>query len=145
MKKISCIIISVIITLSLCSCMHSTFLHIESGFSEKLTDLLSEKYELNIPESAEFVSGYFDRSFQDPSVTVYFTVSENDVENLFGDNWQKDSTNNDHTGLFPELSFEPKKNYIYTKELYTVLICSEAENGIVECAFIGRHPGGSFK
>lgn len=145
MKKISCIIISLIILFSFCSCTDSTFLYIESGFSEKLTNLLSEQYEVNIPESAEFVSGYFDRAFRDPSVTVYFTVSENDFEKLFGDNWQNDSLTNYSSLLDDEWNFEIADTYVYGKELYTALICSEAENGIIKCVFTGRHPGKYFR
>lgn len=144
MKKITCIIISLAIVLSLCSCKVSGPLTIESGFSEKLVMLLSERYELYIPESAEFISGYFDRAFRDPSVIVYFTVSEAEFETVFGDNWERDRFY-DHTGLFAELSFEPDGSYSYTKELYTALIFSEAENGIINCAFSGRHPGKTFK
>ena len=145
MKKWVCIFLSFIIAFSFCSCTASGPLTIESGFSEKLITLLSEQYELNVPDSAEFVSGYFDRAFRDPSVAVYFTVSEAEFETLFGDNWEKDSYNNRHKGLFAELSFEPDRSYTYNKELYTALVCSEAKNGIISCAFTGRHPNRKFK
>lgn len=145
MKKSLYIFLSVIIALSLCSCTASGPLTIESGFSEKLITLLSKQYELNIPDSAEFVSGYFDRAFRDPSVVVYFTVPEAEFESLFGDNWEKDNNNNRHKGLFAELSFESDGSYTYNNELYTALICSEAENGIIHCAFTGRHPNRKFK
>lgn len=145
MKKYLFAVISIIIALSLCSCSSSSFLNIESGFSQRLTDLLSEKYELNIPDSAEFVSGYFDRAFRDPSVNVCFTVREHEFEKLFGDNWKKDSHTN-YSSLFSnEWSFEIADTYVYSKELYTALVCSEAENGIIKCAFTGRHPGEYFK
>lgn len=143
MKKAVCVFVSLIVALSLTSCNVSGPLVIESGFSEKLVTLLSEQYELNIPDSAEFVSGYFDRAFRDPSVVIYFTVSENEFESIFADNWTKDRS--DHTGLFAELNFEPEGNYSYGKELYTALVYSEAENGIINCAFTGRHPGKTFK
>ena len=143
MKKAVCILVSLILTLSLTSCTASGPLTIESGFSEKLVTLLSEQYELNIPESAEFVSGYFERAFRDPSVVIYFTVPENEIETLFINNWAK--VRSDHTGLFHELDFEPEGSYLYEKELYTVLLCSEAENGTVKCAFTGRHPEKNFK
>ena len=144
MKKISCIIISLIILISFCSCTDSTFLYIESGFSEKLTNLLSERYEINITDSAEFVSGYFDRAFRDPSVTIYFSIPEEDFEKLFCDNWQKDNTGYSSI-LDDEWKFEISDTYIYINELYTALICSEAENGIIKCAFTGRHPGKYFR
>lgn len=143
MKKVVCFLVSLILALSLTSCMASGPLTIESGFSEKLVALLSEQYELNIPESAEFVSGYFERAFRDPSVVIYFTVPENEIETLFINNWEK--VRSGHTGLFHELDFEPKGSYLYEKELYTVLLCSEAENGRVKCAFTGRHPEKNFK
>ncbi len=143
MKKAVCVFVSLIIALSLTSCNISGPLTIESGFSEKLVALLSEQYELNIPESAQFVSGYFERAFRDPSVVVYFTVPENEIETLFIDNWAK--VRSDHTGLFRELDFEPEGNYLYEKELYTALLCSKAENGTVKCAFTGRHPEKKFK
>ena len=143
MKKAVCILVSLIFALSLTSCAASGPLTIESGFSEKLVTLLSEQYELNIPESAEFGSGYFERAFRDPSVVIYFTVPENEIETLFINNWVK--VRSGHTGLFHELDFEPEGSYLYEKELYTVLLCSEAENGTVKCAFTGRHPEKKFK
>ena len=145
MKKIICIAISLAIIFALCSCTVSGPIIIESGFSEKLINLLSGQYEIYIPESAEFVSGSFDKAFRDPSVIIYFTVSETEFETLLGNGWEKDDSDNRHTGLFSELNFEPQGSYSYTKELYTALICSEAENGIINCAFTGRHPQKTFK
>ena len=87
MKKAVCIFVSLILALSLTSCTASGPLTIESAFSEKLVTLLSEQYELNIPESAEFVSGYFERAFRDPSVVIYFTVPENEIERSVCKGW----------------------------------------------------------
>ena len=147
MKKIFCIALTVIMLLSFSGCSFFTTgpLEIESGFSRKLVSLLSERYELNIPESAVFIDGRFDRAFRDPSVTVCFTVDADELEPMFAGNWEEDKSDK-HVGLFTnDYSFDPDGGYEYQKEMYTCLLYTDNGDGTLTCYFNGRHPGRSFR
>lgn len=147
MKKIFCIALTVIMLLSFSACSFFTigYLEIESGFSRKLVSLLSERYELTIPESAVFVDGRFDRAFRDPSVTVCFTVDADELESMFAGNWEEDKSHK-HFGLFiNDYSFDPDGGYEYQHELYTCLLYTDNGDGTLTCYFHGRHPGRSFR
>ena len=147
MKKIFCIALAVIMLLSFsaCSFFSTGPLEIESGFSRKLVSLLSERYELTIPESAVFIDGRFDRAFQDPSVTVCFTVDADELESMFAGNWEEDKSHK-HIGLFTnDYSFDPDGGYEYQKERYTCLLYTDNGDGTLTCYFNGRHPGRSFR
>lgn len=147
MKKIFCAALAIIMLLSFsaCSFFSTGPLEIESGFSRKLVSLLSERYELIIPESAVFVDGRFDRAFQDPSVTVCFTVDADELESMFAGNWEEDKSHK-HIGLFiNDYSFDPDGGYEYQKERYTCLLYTDNGDGTLTCYFNGRHPGRSFR
>lgn len=147
MKKFVCAILAVILLLSFsgCSFFSIGYLEIESGFSRKLVSLLSERYELNVPESAVFIDGRFDKAFQDPSVTVCFTVGAAELESMFAGNWEEDNSHK-HIGLFRnDYSFDPDGGYEYQKERYTCLLYTNNGDGTLTCYFTGRHPGRSFK
>lgn len=147
MKKIFCIALAVIMLLSFsaCSFFSTGPLEIESGFSRKLVSLLSERYELNVPESAVFVDGRFDRAFRDPSVIICFTVDADELESMFAGNWEEDKSHK-HFGLFKnDYSFDPDGGFEYQKERYTCLLYTDNGDGTLTCYFHGRHPGRSFR
>lgn len=148
MKKMACIIIFVILMFSFsgCSFFSTAPLEIESGFSDKMTSLLSERYELSIPDSAAFIKGCFDRAFRDPSLTVSFTVDSDEFEEMLAVSWEKLNNPQGYTGVFgSEYDFEPDGGYSYQKELYTYILFTENGDGTRTCYFIGRHPNTSFK
>lgn len=148
MKKTACIILSLILMISFagCSFFGTAPLEIESGFSDKMMSLLSERYELSIPDSAVFIKGYFDRAFRDQSLIVSFTVDSDELEEMFVANWEKLDNPQNYTGSFgSEFDFEPVGGYAYQKELYTYLLFTENGNGTLSCYFTGRHPNTSFK
>ena len=147
MKKIFCIVLTVIMLLSFsgCSFFSTGPLEIESGFSRKLVSLLSERYELIIPESAVFVDGRFDRAFRDPSVTVCFTVDADELESMFAGNWEKETSGYGYGFFENDYSFDPAGGYLYQKELYTCLLYTDNGDGTLTCYFTGRHPGRSFR
>lgn len=147
MKKTVCFVLSAILLLTFSGCTFFSigYLEIESGFSRKLVSLLSERYELNIPDSAVFIDGRFDRAFQDPSVTVCFTVDAAELESMFAGNWEEDKSHK-QVGLFiNDYSFEPDGGYEYQKERYTCLLYTDNGDGTLTCYFTGRHPGRSFR
>lgn len=148
MKKFVCAILAVILLLSFsaCSFFSTGPLEIKSGFSKKLVSLLSERYELSIPDSAVFIDGRFDRAFRDPSVELCFTVKEEQLEQLFIDNWEETKSGY-HIGLFNDRynNLEPDGKYEYQKELYTYLLYTDNGDGTLTCYFTGRHPGASFR
>jgi len=117
---------------------------IKSGFSEELVSMLADKYQLTIPASAEFITGYFDQALQDPSVHIAFTVSATDLPLMLSDAWMDDSKSHStpSDSFFNDLiEMEPQQYFTYTGEMFTYLFCSAPENGRITCAFIGRHPG----
>ena len=147
MKKIFCIALAVIMLLSFsaCSFFSTGPLEIESGFSRKLVSLLSERYELIIPESAVFVDGRFDRAFRDPSVIICFTVEADELESMFAGNWERENNNYGLGFLENDYSFDPDGGYVYQHELYTCLLYTDNGDGTLTCYFNGRHPGRSFR
>ena len=147
MKKTVCFVLTAILLLTFSGCTFFSTgpIEIKSGFSNRLTSLLSERYELNVPESAVFVDGRFDRAFRDPSVTVCFTVDAAELESMFAGNWEEDKSHK-HVGLFiNDYSFEPDGGYEYQKERYTCLLYTDNGDGTLTCYFTGRHPGRSFR
>ena len=116
---------------------------IKSGFSEELVSMLADKYQLTIPASAEFITGYFDQALQDPCVRIAFTVDALDLPGMLSSMWKDDSERHPYgSNAFDALiEIEPQQYFTYTGEMYTYLFCSAPENGRITCAFNGRHPG----
>lgn len=147
MKKTVCAILAILLLLSFSGCTFFSTgpLEIKSGFSKKLVSLLSERYELNVPDSAVFIDGRFDRAFRDPSVIICFTVEADNFEEMFIGNWEKENSGYGHGFFENDYSFDPDGGYLYQKELYTCLLYTDNGDGTFTCYFNGRHPGTSFR
>ncbi len=113
--------------------------HIAS-FDNDLTAMLHDQYELTIPENAVFHSGYYDNAFQDNGIYLSFSVPAAQFDALFSDRWDiTDAPCGDQ--VLEDLLDKPvDRMYVYSQEMYTYLIGSSSENGMITCAFHGRHP-----
>ena len=60
---------------SLSACIAGIPTKIESIDFDNVKNLLKEQYELNLPDSATYIGGYFDNAFRDPSIIAYFMVT----------------------------------------------------------------------
>lgn len=147
MKKTVCFVLTAIILLTFSGCTFFSTgpIEIKSGFSNRLTSLLSERYELNIPDSAVFIDGRFTRDFRDPSVVICFTVEADTFEDMFIGNWERDDKNGYMGHFSNKYTFDPDGGYVYQKELYTCLLYTDNGDGTLTCYFTGRHPGRSFR
>lgn len=56
---------------------------IENGFIPELTEMLSEKYGLTIPENAEFIRGDYTNAFRDPAAVIEFRLPAATEDMLF--------------------------------------------------------------
>ncbi len=143
--RILTIVLSAVFLLCLCSCsiIDEAFSpsEIEDGFSDEWLKTLSDKYNLNIPESAIYQKGFFEPG-QDFSVHMLFTVSADDFDSMIGDGWTKDAEGHSfgdewYTDLTDK---ELSHYYVYSKQ-YTVLFFSDAsEDSTITCVFVGWRP-----
>lgn len=110
---------------------------IKTGFNNARVKMLKERYELEIPESAIFISGYYDNAFRDPSIHITFKVLEKDFDALIRNNWKSQDLNI-WTGS-KEKGYSGM--YEYQKEMYTALFYYNPLDGYIKVDFLGRHPG----
>ncbi len=107
-----------------------------------------EKYDVNLPETAEFVMGYKIIS-RETYIAVLFTVTESDFDSLLGDTWSSVNGNLEDTdimtskfGLYPYRGVMNNKQWQFDKEMkcslrsYLRLYISKSIDGKVAVAFI---------
>lgn len=96
-----------------------------------LTENLEETYCIQLPENTEFVKGIYQPAFQDPTIRLWFNVSEEDFESVFiGDFWSESpsaSWGDSQEGF----RIAGSKDSIYGEMLY-----SYSENGRVSLYLI---------
>lgn len=109
---------------------------IHEGFSDALKDMLRERYELEIPDSAEFESGQMEFSLRDPYIGVYFSVPEADFESMFSDAWYKGEKYN---GGAPD-GFEAVDGRYYNGKPRAQLYYTEPVDGRISAYFYGVAP-----
>lgn len=115
---------------------------INEGFSDALKDMLRERYELEIPDSAEFESGQMEFSLRDPFIEVYFSVPEADFHSMFSDAWKYEIG---YKGGAPD-DVEAVGDKYYTGTPWAQLYYTEPVDGRISAYFYGVAPDkGSIK
>ena len=148
MKKISLIILSIILVFSLSGCLSTKPTKIDSSDFENAKSLLEEQYELTLSDSATFIGGYFDNAFRDPSVIVVFTIEQADFEMMFSENWVESGYIDEPNSFLVDSdvleSFSTDKKLDYQGAQFTFLWCDALENDTYRCVFCGHHPKENF-
>ena len=109
-----------------------------------------KKYDVNLPETAEFVMGYSTVS-RDPSRMVLFTINESDLDSLLGDTWssaEEDLKDTDiltsYFGLYPYKGVMDNRQWEFDIEMecslraYIWVYISRPVDGRVAVAVIYR-------
>ena len=148
MKKLSCIVISFILMFSLSACIAGIPTKIESIDFDNVKNLLKEQYELNLPDSATYIGGYFDNAFRDPSIIVVFSVEQTDFETMLSEKWVESGYLDEPNNFIGDNdileSFSTDKKYDFQGAQFTFLWCDILENGSYYCVFYGHHPSKYF-
>ncbi len=143
MKKAVLSVLLCLCCLSLAGCMGPFPERIAPEKFEDVTTQLAEQYELTLPSSAEFVGGYYDNAFRDPSLTVAFTVARSELDAMLSEHWKEASVVGKPAILKDQLAlddFTPDGQYHLETELYTFLWYTQTEDGRLLCLFSGRNP-----
>ncbi len=146
MKRVVLLLAVFALMLTLSGCWVDEPTDIAAKDFDKAQELMAEQYDLTLPDSAEYVGGFFDNAFRDPSMIVAFSVASEDVEWMLSETWEEgyDSSLPAYVEEYLGLSgFLAEKTWRYSGELYTSLWCSADENGRCVCVFSGRHPSRS--
>ena len=83
LKKITLILLVILIVIGCSGCTPII------RFYPELVAMLREKYDLNIPEDAEFISGYYDNQPQDDWFHLTVKIPKEKFGSLFGDGWSE--------------------------------------------------------
>jgi hypothetical protein len=107
---------------------------IKNGFSSEMQDLLKDRYELTIPESAIFIDGYYDNEYQDNAVHITFKIPTDVENNIYSSNWEDYSGDNyNKDGIIRTMSFKSIR--------YTYLWYYESDGKYTKIKFQGTFPG----
>ncbi|MGN0172241.1 MAG: hypothetical protein ACI39E_05630 [Acutalibacteraceae bacterium] len=113
---------------------------IRCGFSQEMVTMLRDTYELTIPDSAEFIKGYYDNAFRDPAVFLLFEVPDDEFQQIFSENWQYSEYTSELLAGAEMLEIPIEGSYKFKLKGDTYLIFAHTENGRVQCAFHGHGP-----
>ena len=121
---------------------------IENGFTPELTQMLSEKYGLTVPENAEFIRGYYTNAFRDPAVVIEFKLPAATEDTLFDrllsdEKWEPNPSQADpalqNTLIDSDTVYQ--KVVDSSDREYTLLFYTVTSDGSISCCFYGHHPG----
>lgn len=105
------------------------------GFTDTIVTALKDEYGITIPDSAEFISGHIDRSFQDPAIYITFTVPEEDVEPMLSSDWEEATGRTTINEVYSDKSW--RKSEKRTGHFY---VTEPDEDGLVTALFSGDNP-----
>lgn len=117
---------------------------IRCGFSQEMVTMLRDTYELTIPDSAEFIKGYYDNAFRDPGVFLLFEVPDDEFQQIFSENWQYNWQFSENASKrlagaeMLENPIEGTNKFKLKSDTYSIF--AHTENGRVQCAFHGGGP-----
>ena len=132
------ILLSLVLVLLLSAGCLSSVKEIQQGFSDKLVQMLSEDYDLVIPESAVLEEGRFNKPFRDADMEIHFTIPTEDFLSIFGENWSKSVEKENEDG-------PPTQTWLHgiadpdSKKKDGWLEATEAD-GEMRVLFVGDHP-----
>ena len=105
------------------------------GFTDKLVEALKDEYGITIPDSAEFIKGNIYCGFQDPSITIYFTLPEDCVEPMLSSDWEVSTT---ATTVINETAAD--KTWYKSVKRTGYLFVTQPEDGLVTALLSGDNP-----
>lgn len=131
------------------------------GFSPALIHTLNTKYQISIPENANFIKGINTNSFRDPMVVILFECAIDDLvpakcDGGYGYSYVFQALNlNESTYEFGGVDEEVKADWyndfggtldyiIKCKDDPHTFISYSIINDTLTVRFIGRHPGAAF-
>lgn len=121
---------------------------IENGFTPELTQMLSEKYGLAIPENTEFIRGYYTNAFRDPAVIIEFKLPAATEDILFDrllsdEKWEPSPATADPTLQNSLIDSDTvyQKVVDSSDRAYMLLFYTITSDGSISCCFYGHHPG----
>jgi hypothetical protein len=111
------------------------------GFSDYLIRQLNTEYDLDIPDSAQFIEGSHQHSFRDPTITLTFSVSKEDFYGMFVDNWREEGSPGQYALVTPPEDYKSnscsKGSFGYTKKEFVRFTYQETEPGLIVCELDG--------
>ena len=113
---------------------------IRCGFSQEMVTMLRDTYELTIPDSAEFIKGYYDNACRDPGVFLLFEVPDDEFQQIFSENWHYSEYDLSFSEQANMLENPVEGKYKLNGKLFTYLIFAHTEDGRIQCAFHGDGP-----
>ena len=110
----------------------------------KLIDNIYERYGLQIPDSAELIWGENYRHMQDPTIFLFFTLPEEDfqnmLDNLSDDNWTTELPTRYGSFQPPDLGDWELNHVMAYNEQFNHLKYTDPVNGEVTVYFCGWRP-----
>lgn len=119
---------SLILTISLSSCFFSASPTYFENFSNELIKELQDEYELSIPKNNEFIGGYCDNAWRDPTTYLVFKVDTENTENMMSENWVSREPRSLSLAFKKFVNVIPVEEYFFTGRTFAIMQFSKTDD-----------------